>query len=181
MAFIAFNGLLPHECATSLRCHVDCESPYELWVHEWLMTHFDKISAWLTLHARWSTFAPFILFSSFPLFSLIALDSIVFAIHQSCKLTSNHKSLVVRVHRLSWISQFPCLTLFGCVPVVFHDTASKECKNKLAEAYELNKTRNGTVNEEDLKILRRKFEEKQSEEPKSKRLKNKSWMPKATT
>lgn len=166
MAFIAFNDLLPHECATSLRCHVDCGSPYELWVHEWLMTHFDKISAWLTLHARWSTFA---------------LDSIVFAIHQSCKLTSNHKSLVVRVHRLSWISQFPCLTLFGCVPVVFHDTASKECKNKLAEAYELNKTRNGTVNEEDLKILRRKFEEKQSEEPKSKRLKNKSWMPKATT
>lgn len=166
MAFIAFNALLPHECATSLRCHVDCESPYELWVHEWLMTHFDKISAWLTLHARWSTFAPFILFSSFPLFSLIALDSIVFAIHQSSKLTSNHKS---------------CLTLFGCVPVVFHDTASKECKNKLAEAYELNKTRNGTVNEEDLKILRRKFEEKQSEEPKSKRLKNKSWMPKATT
>ncbi|KAI8529492.1 hypothetical protein RHMOL_Rhmol12G0228600 [Rhododendron molle] len=59
-------------------------------------------------------------------------------------------------------------------PVVSHDTASKECKNKLAEAYELNKTRNGAVNEEDLKILRRKFEENQSQEPKSKRLKNKS-------
>ncbi|KAF7123855.1 hypothetical protein RHSIM_Rhsim12G0193900 [Rhododendron simsii] len=79
----------------------DHESPYDLQVHEWLMTQFDKI-------------------------------------------------------------------------VVSHDTASKECKNKLAEAYELNKTRNGAVNEEDLKILRRKFEENQSQEPKSKRLKNKS-------
>ncbi|XP_058192366.1 (6-4)DNA photolyase [Rhododendron vialii] len=59
-------------------------------------------------------------------------------------------------------------------PVVSHGTASKECKNKLAEAYELNKTRNGAVNEEDLKILRRKFEENQSQEPKSKRVKNKS-------
>ncbi|KAG5523341.1 hypothetical protein RHGRI_035233 [Rhododendron griersonianum] len=105
----------------------DHESPYELRVHEWLMTQFDKI---VTCSSSTQTFLNLIL----P----------------------------------------PCLTLFGCVPVVSHDTASKECKNKLAEAYELNKTRNGAVNEEDLKILRRKFEENQSQEPKSKRLKNKS-------
>ncbi|KAA8541877.1 hypothetical protein F0562_023029 [Nyssa sinensis] len=58
-------------------------------------------------------------------------------------------------------------------PVVSHDTASKECKRKLAEAYELNKKLNGLVSDEDLRKLRRKFEEDQSEESKSKRQKQK--------
>ncbi|CAL5373545.1 unnamed protein product [Camellia sinensis] len=59
-------------------------------------------------------------------------------------------------------------------PVISHDIASKECKRMLAEAYELNKKLNGSVSEEDLKISRRKFEEDQSQEFNSKRLKNKS-------
>ncbi|XP_028110695.1 (6-4)DNA photolyase isoform X2 [Camellia sinensis] len=59
-------------------------------------------------------------------------------------------------------------------PVISHDIASKECKRMLAEAYELNKKLNGSVSEEDLKISRRKFEEDQSQESNSKRLKNKS-------
>lgn len=69
MAFIAFNGLLPHECVTSLRYRVDHESPYELRVHEWLMTQFDKIGAWLTLHAQG------------------------YAIQQSCNLNSTRSDL----------------------------------------------------------------------------------------
>ncbi|CAN0906941.1 (6-4)DNA photolyase [Linum grandiflorum] len=44
-------------------------------------------------------------------------------------------------------------------PVVSHDSASKQCKNKLAAAYELNKKLNGVVSEDDLRILRRKLEE----------------------
>ncbi|KAL7191402.1 hypothetical protein ACSBR2_023472 [Camellia fascicularis] len=59
-------------------------------------------------------------------------------------------------------------------PVISHDIASKECKRMLAEAFELNKKLNGLVSEEDLKISRRKFEENQSQESNSKRLKNKS-------
>lgn len=59
-------------------------------------------------------------------------------------------------------------------PVVSHDTASKECKRKLGEAYELNKRLNGLVNDEDLTLLRRKFEEDTGEESKSKKLKTKS-------
>ncbi|KAF5957123.1 hypothetical protein HYC85_004348 [Camellia sinensis] len=59
-------------------------------------------------------------------------------------------------------------------PVISHDIASKECKRMLAEAYELNKKLNGSVSEEYLKISRRKFEEDQSQESNSKRLKNKS-------
>ncbi|KAL2243437.1 UNVERIFIED_CONTAM: (6-4)DNA photolyase [Sesamum indicum] len=55
--------------------------------------------------------------------------------------------------------------------VVDHDLASKECKQILYEAYELNKRLNGKVTEEDLKKLRRKVEEDQRQEPKSKRLK----------
>uniref|UniRef100_A0A5B7BW64 (6-4)DNA photolyase n=1 Tax=Davidia involucrata TaxID=16924 RepID=A0A5B7BW64_DAVIN len=58
-------------------------------------------------------------------------------------------------------------------PVVSHDTASKECKRKLAEAYELNKKTNGLVSDEDLRKLRRKFEEDQSQESKPKRRKQK--------
>ncbi|KAK3026097.1 hypothetical protein RJ639_040769 [Escallonia herrerae] len=65
-------------------------------------------------------------------------------------------------------------------PVVSHDSASKECKRKLAEAYELNKKLNGVVSNEDLQGLRRKLEEKESQEPRPKRLKQKliSWRPK---
>ncbi|KAL6972835.1 (6-4)DNA photolyase [Sarracenia purpurea var. burkii] len=59
-------------------------------------------------------------------------------------------------------------------PVISHDIASKECKTKLAEAYDLNKRLNGSVGDEDLNILRRKFEEDQSQESKSKRPKSKN-------
>ncbi|PSR96043.1 (6-4)DNA photolyase [Actinidia chinensis var. chinensis] len=55
-------------------------------------------------------------------------------------------------------------------PVISHDIASKECKRKLAEAYELNKKLNGVVGEEDLKILKRKLEKDRSSESKPKRL-----------
>ncbi|XP_073292053.1 (6-4)DNA photolyase [Primulina huaijiensis] len=59
-------------------------------------------------------------------------------------------------------------------PVVDHKSASKECKQLFHEAYELNKRLNGKVDEEDLKGLRRKFEEVEREqEPKSKKLKQK--------
>ena len=54
--------------------------------------------------------------------------------------------------------------------MISHDIASKECKRKLAEAYELNKKLNGVVGEEDLKILKRKLEKDQSSESKPKRL-----------
>ena len=63
---------------------------------------------------------------------------------------------------------------FGSVPVISHDTASKECKKKLAEAYELNKKLNGLVSDEDFIILRRKFEEDHSQDTKSKRVKIKA-------
>ncbi|KAL0415317.1 UNVERIFIED_CONTAM: (6-4)DNA photolyase [Sesamum latifolium] len=56
-------------------------------------------------------------------------------------------------------------------PVVDHDLASKECKQILYKAYELNKRLNGKVTEEDLKSLRRKLEEDKKQEQKSKRLK----------
>ncbi|KZV26106.1 (6-4)DNA photolyase [Dorcoceras hygrometricum] len=56
-------------------------------------------------------------------------------------------------------------------PVVDHGSASKDCKQFIHEAYELNKRLNGDVSEEDLKGLRRRFEE--VKEPKSKKLKQK--------
>ncbi|CAL1399648.1 unnamed protein product [Linum trigynum] len=43
-------------------------------------------------------------------------------------------------------------------PMVSHDSASKDCKQKLAAAYELNKKLNGIVSEEDLKVLQRKLD-----------------------
>ncbi|GAB2269470.1 (6-4)DNA photolyase [Dionaea muscipula] len=49
-------------------------------------------------------------------------------------------------------------------PVVMHDSASKECKRRLGEAYALNKKLNGLVSEEDLRNLRRKLEEDQDSE-----------------
>ncbi|OMO54266.1 Cytochrome c oxidase, subunit Vb [Corchorus capsularis] len=42
-------------------------------------------------------------------------------------------------------------------PVVSHDSAIKECRRKMGEAYALNKKLNGLVSEEDLKSLRRKL------------------------
>ncbi|GAA0149276.1 DNA photolyase [Lithospermum erythrorhizon] len=56
-------------------------------------------------------------------------------------------------------------------PIVSHDTASKECKRRLVEAYELNKKLNGVVTDEDLRNLREKLEEDRPREPKVKRLK----------
>ncbi|KAH9666515.1 (6-4)DNA photolyase [Citrus sinensis] len=49
-------------------------------------------------------------------------------------------------------------------PVVSHDSASKECKRKLGEAYALNQKLNGQVSEDDLKNLRRKFEGEENQE-----------------
>ncbi|KAK6148945.1 hypothetical protein DH2020_016470 [Rehmannia glutinosa] len=56
-------------------------------------------------------------------------------------------------------------------PVVAHDIASKECRQRLYEAYELNKRLNGKVSDEDLKSLGRKLEEDKRPGSKSKRLK----------
>ncbi|KAH6756637.1 DNA photolyase family protein [Perilla frutescens var. hirtella] len=56
-------------------------------------------------------------------------------------------------------------------PVIDHALASKECKQILYEAYELNKRLNGNLSEDDLKNLRRKHEEDKSQGSKSKRLK----------
>ncbi|CAH9108451.1 unnamed protein product [Cuscuta epithymum] len=43
-------------------------------------------------------------------------------------------------------------------PVVSHGSASKECCQRLSEAYEMNKKLNGTVRDEDLNDLKRKLE-----------------------
>ncbi|KAK9677185.1 hypothetical protein RND81_11G126300 [Saponaria officinalis] len=56
-------------------------------------------------------------------------------------------------------------------PVVSHDSASKECKRKLAEAYALNKNNNGILSDEDLRSLKRKLDEDQKQEPKLKQQK----------
>lgn len=55
--------------------------------------------------------------------------------------------------------------------MVTHDSASKESKRKLAEAYELNKRLNGAVSNEDLQSLRRKLDEGDGHKSKSKKLK----------
>ncbi|KAL6559841.1 (6-4)DNA photolyase [Orobanche gracilis] len=56
-------------------------------------------------------------------------------------------------------------------PVVAHDVASKECRQMLYRAYELNRSLKGKVSEEDLKSLRREKEDDRNPESKSKRLK----------
>lgn len=48
--------------------------------------------------------------------------------------------------------------------MVSHDSASKECKRKLGEAYALNQKLNGQVSEDNLKNLRRKFEGEENQE-----------------
>ncbi|XP_050900871.1 (6-4)DNA photolyase isoform X3 [Lathyrus oleraceus] len=55
------------------------------------------------------------------------------------------------------------------MPVVSHDSASKECKRKMGETYALNKALNGLVSEDDLKTLRRKLDEGEEPETKAKR------------
>lgn len=57
--------------------------------------------------------------------------------------------------------------------MVSHDSASKECRRRIAEAYDLNKMLDGVVSEEDLNILKRKLEEDQSKQSELKRLKQK--------
>lgn len=59
--------------------------------------------------------------------------------------------------------------------VISHDIASKECKRKIAAAYELNKQTNGVVTDEDMLNLRRKLVEDvdQNHVTGSKRLKQK--------
>ena len=61
--------------------------------------------------------------------------------------------------------------------VVPHDSASKESRRKMAEAYSMNQKLNGKVSEEDLKQLRRKLEEDSDDtkqEVKTKRMRQKS-------
>lgn len=58
-------------------------------------------------------------------------------------------------------------------PVVAHDSASKECKRKLAEAYALNRKLNGSLSEDDLRNFRRKLEEDQNQEGPERRQKQK--------
>ncbi|XP_076946014.1 (6-4)DNA photolyase-like [Bidens hawaiensis] len=57
-------------------------------------------------------------------------------------------------------------------PIISHENASKECKRKMAAAYELNKKQNGVVSEEDLHNLRTQVED-QSQVSVSRRLKQK--------
>ncbi|KAL6285829.1 hypothetical protein ACE6H2_010219 [Prunus campanulata] len=49
-------------------------------------------------------------------------------------------------------------------PVVAHDSASKDCRRRMAEAYALNQKMSGLVSAEDLRNLRRKLEEDQKPE-----------------
>ncbi|KAL2926249.1 (6-4)DNA photolyase [Bienertia sinuspersici] len=60
---------------------------------------------------------------------------------------------------------------FDQMRVVSHDSASKECKRKMAEAYKLNRETYGFVSEDDLRKLRQKLEEDQTQEPTTKRQK----------
>ncbi|PQQ21282.1 (6-4)DNA photolyase [Prunus yedoensis var. nudiflora] len=54
-------------------------------------------------------------------------------------------------------------------PVVAHDSASKDCRRRMAEAYALNQKMSGMVSAEDLRNLRRKLEEDQKPEVENKR------------
>ncbi|KAF8400694.1 hypothetical protein HHK36_013994 [Tetracentron sinense] len=79
-----------------------------------------------------------------------------------------------------WTAPLTIQTKANCIigrdypkPVIAHNSASKECKRKLAEAYALNRANNGLVSEEDLKGLRRKLEEDQCQDSKFSRQKQK--------
>lgn len=50
------------------------------------------------------------------------------------------------------------LIQFFFLPVVSHESASKECLMRLGEAYALNKKLNGWVSEEELNELKRKVD-----------------------
>ncbi|XP_023513715.1 (6-4)DNA photolyase [Cucurbita pepo subsp. pepo] len=54
-------------------------------------------------------------------------------------------------------------------PVVSHDIATKDCRRKMAEAYELNKRLNGMISEDDLENLKRSLDEEQSQKVQTKR------------
>ncbi|CAB4303249.1 unnamed protein product [Prunus armeniaca] len=54
-------------------------------------------------------------------------------------------------------------------PVVAHDSASKDCRRRMAEAYALNQKMSGMVSAEDLRNLRRKLEEDKKPEVENKR------------
>ncbi|KAK6284633.1 hypothetical protein POUND7_003585 [Theobroma cacao] len=58
-------------------------------------------------------------------------------------------------------------------PVVSHDSASKECRRKMGEAYALNKKLNGVVSEDDVKSLRRRLDEDGGQEARGRRQRQK--------
>ncbi|XP_027344568.1 (6-4)DNA photolyase isoform X2 [Abrus precatorius] len=75
-----------------------------------------------------------------------------------------------------WTAPLSIQTKANCIigkdypkPIVSHDSASKECRRKMGEAYALNKELNGLVSEEDLKKLRRKLDEGEEQQGKAKR------------
>ncbi|VYS57495.1 unnamed protein product [Arabidopsis thaliana] len=72
-----------------------------------------------------------------------------------------------------WTAPLSVQTKANCIvgkdypkPMVLHDSASKECKRKMGEAYALNKKMDGKVDEENLRDLRRKLEKDEHEESK---------------
>lgn len=72
-----------------------------------------------------------------------------------------------------WIKYFLCLLSPHSVSVVPHDSASKESRRKMGEAYALNQKLKGVVSEEDLKNVRKKLEEYPEQEAKTKRIRQK--------
>jgi hypothetical protein len=82
-------------------------------------------------------------------------------------------NFLIRTTLNLWIKYFLCLLSPHSVSVVPHDSESKECRRKMAEAYTLNQKLKGMVSEEDLKNLRRKLEEFPEQEAKTKRIRQK--------
>ncbi|KAL8250182.1 hypothetical protein R6Q59_033875 [Mikania micrantha] len=78
-----------------------------------------------------------------------------------------------------WTAPLSIQTKANCIigkdypkPIISHETASKECKGRMAAAYELNKEKNGMVSDEDLQNLRTRVKD-QSQVTGSRRLKQK--------
>ncbi|XVF74688.1 hypothetical protein PTKIN_Ptkin13bG0131800 [Pterospermum kingtungense] len=70
-----------------------------------------------------------------------------------------------------WTAPLSVQTKANCIigrdypkPVLSHDSASKECRRKMGEAYALNQKSKGIVSEEDLNNLRRKLDEDEDRE-----------------
>ncbi|XP_010545789.1 PREDICTED: (6-4)DNA photolyase isoform X2 [Tarenaya hassleriana] len=70
-----------------------------------------------------------------------------------------------------WTAPLSVQTKANCIigkdypkPVVCHDSAGKECRRKMSEAYALNQKKNGQVGDEDLRNLRRKLEKDEHDE-----------------